>query len=160
LILTYSPIKNIRVNHVFRARHRNITIGDLLQKNPDKIYTLSDHLWNYLQDYSDKHKSKGNGFGFGLVDKNGYSRTLSARYHMDGSEILIKQLGKNPRRLTPRECARLMGFPDSFKISFFDTHAYSQFGNSVVVPVVQKIAKSMIECMVNGSRRITLKEFI
>jgi DNA (cytosine-5)-methyltransferase 1 len=113
-----------------------------------------------LQEYANKHKSKGNGFGFGLADENGYSRTLSARYHKDGSEILIKQRSKNPRRLTPRECARLMGFPDSFKISVSDTRAYKQFGNSVVVPVVQYIAKSMIECMINDSRRITLKTYI
>ena len=113
-----------------------------------------------MQEYADKHKSKGNALGFGLADKNGYSRTLNARYHKDGSEILIKQRGKNPRRLTPRECARLMGFPDSFKISVSDTRAYKQFGNSVVVPVVQKIAKSMMECMSNGSLRVTLSDFV
>jgi DNA (cytosine-5)-methyltransferase 1 len=107
-------------------------------------YTLSDHLWTYLQNYAKKHKAKGNGFGFGLVGKNDTARTLSARYYKDGSEILIDQgKKKNPRRLTPRECARLMGFPDEFDIPVSDTRAYKQFGNSVVVPVVSEIARIM-----------------
>lgn len=110
-------------------------------------YTLSDHLWGYLQDYAEKHRQKGNGFGFGLFGPNDVARTLSARYHKDGSEILIKQHGKNPRRLTPRECARLMGFEkpgqNEFKIPVSDTQAYRQFGNAVVVPVVEAIAKHM-----------------
>ena len=83
-------------------------LRDILEYNPDKKYTLSDKLWGYLQQYAEKHKAKGNGFGFGLVDLDGISRTLSARYYKDGSEILIPQEGMNPRRLTPRECARLM----------------------------------------------------
>lgn len=107
-------------------------------------YTLSDHLWQYLQDYKAKHAAKGNGFGFGLVTRNQAStRTLSARYHKDGSEILINQEGKNPRRLTPREAARLMGFDDSFIIPVSDTQAYRQFGNSVVVPLIETIAKQI-----------------
>lgn len=107
-------------------------------------YTLTDHLWQYLQDYAAKHRAKGNGFGFGLVGPKDISRTLSARYYKDGSEILIKQRGrKNPRRLTPRECARLMGFPDSFRIPVSDTRAYKQFGNSVVVPVIREVARVM-----------------
>lgn len=107
-------------------------------------YILTDHLWKYLQDYAAKHKAKGNGFGFGLVTKNDVSRTLSARYYKDGSEILISRGGKkNPRRLTPRECARLMGFDDSYKIVVSDTQAYQQFGNSVVVPVIKAVAKVM-----------------
>lgn len=122
-------------------------LKDILEDKPDAKYTLTDHLWDYLQQYKEKHQRKGNGFGFGLTNKNGVTRTLSARYHKDGSEILIPQNGKNPRRLTPRECARLMGFPDSFKIPVSDTQAYRQFGNSVVVPVVQKIAESMIACL-------------
>lgn len=105
-----------------------------------KKYTLSDHLWRYLQSYADKHRAKGNGFGFGLVEPDDVSRTLSARYYKDGSEILIKQR-RNPRRLTPRECARLMGFPDTFKIPVSDTRAYKQFGNAVVVPVIQEVAR-------------------
>ena len=107
-------------------------------------YTLTDNLWRYLQDYAAKHKAKGNGFGFGLVGKDDVSRTLSARYYKDGSEILIDQgKRKNPRRLTPRECARLMGFPDTFRIPVSDTRAYKQFGNSVVVEAVNHAAKLM-----------------
>ena len=114
---------------------------DILEKNVDDKYTLSDKLWTYLQNYASKHRAAGNGFGFGIVDSNGISRTLSARYYKDGSEILIKQEGKNPRRLTPRECARLQGFPDSFKIPVSDTQAYRQFGNSVVVPLMTNVAQ-------------------
>jgi len=122
-------------------------IKDILEQNVDDKYTLSDRLWEYLQKYAEKHRKSGNGFGFGLVDLDGISRTLSARYHKDGSEILIPQPGRNPRRLTPRECARLMGFPEDFRIVVSDTQAYKQFGNSVVVPLVTEIAKNMIESM-------------
>jgi DNA (cytosine-5)-methyltransferase 1 len=122
---------------------------NILEKKVEEKYTLSDHLWAYLQNYAAKHKAKGNGFGYGLAELNGVSRTLSARYHKDGSEILIPQKGKNPRRLTPRECARLMGYPDSFKIVCSDTRAYQQFGNSVVVPVVQQIALKILESLRN-----------
>lgn len=120
---------------------------DILEKTVDKKYTLTDHLWNYLQEYAKKHKANGNGFGYGMTDLNGRSRTLSARYYKDGSEVLIPQgKGKNPRRLTPKECARLMGFtqlkPD-FIIPVSDTQAYKQFGNSVVVPLVHDIAKKI-----------------
>ncbi len=107
-------------------------------------YILSDKLWLYLQNYAAKHKAKGNGFGFGLVSGNDTARTLSARYYKDGSEILVSRgKGKNPRRLTPRECARLMGYPDDFMIPVSDTQAYKQFGNSVVVPVISEIARIM-----------------
>jgi DNA (cytosine-5)-methyltransferase 1 len=110
-------------------------------------YTLTDHLWKYLQNYAKKHQAKGNGFGFGLVGPNDTARTLSARYYKDGSEILIRQRGKSPRRLTPRECARLMGFDGPgkkpFEIPVSDTQAYKQFGNAVVVPVIEAIAKAM-----------------
>jgi len=107
-------------------------------------YVLSDNLWKYLQDYAAKHKAKGNGFGFGLVTENDIARTLSARYYKDGSEILVSRgKRKNPRRLTPRECARLMGFDDSYKIVVSDTQAYRQFGNSVVVPVIKEVARLM-----------------
>jgi DNA (cytosine-5)-methyltransferase 1 len=107
-------------------------------------YTLSPRLWEYLQAYAAKHRAAGNGFGFGLVDGGDIARTLSARYHKDGSEILISRgLDENPRRLTPRECARLMGFPDSFRIPVSDTQAYKQFGNSVAVPVVAEVARAM-----------------
>lgn len=107
-------------------------------------YTLTDKLWAYLQNYALKHKAAGNGFGFGLVKKDSVARTLSARYYKDGSEILVYQgPKKNPRRLTPRECARLMGFPDSFRIPVSDTRAYKQFGNSVVVDVMRHVATLM-----------------
>ena len=110
---------------------------------PDK-YTLTDNLWLYLQNYKKKHQAAGNGFGFGLVTPESVTRTLSARYYKDGSEILFSQgAKKNPRRLTPRECARLMGFPDTFKIPVSDMRAYKQFGNSVVVPVMQAVARSL-----------------
>lgn len=108
-------------------------------------YTLSDKLWEYLYNYALKHKAKGNGFGYGMVTPSDTARTLSARYYKDGSEILVsqKQYDKNPRRLTPRECARLMGYPDSFKIPVSDTQAYKQFGNSVAVPLIKEIARLM-----------------
>lgn len=107
-------------------------------------YTLTPHLWRYLQDYKAKHEAKGNGFGFGLVGPGDIARTLSARYYKDGSEILVDQ-GRDlpPRRLTPRECARLMGFPDSFRIPVSDTRAYKQFGNAVIVPVVREVARAV-----------------
>lgn len=108
-------------------------------------YTLTPKLWKYLQDYAEKHRQAGNGFGFGLVDSNNIARTLSARYYKDGSEILVSQgKSKRPRRLTPRECARLMGFPDSFIIPVSDTQAYRQFGNSVVMPVMKEVARIMV----------------
>ena len=107
-------------------------------------YTLSDHLWRYLQDYKEKHAKAGNGFGCSVVGPADVSRTLSARYHKDGSEILIEQGGgNNPRRLTPRECARLMGYSDDFRIPVSDTQAYRQFGNSVAVPVFVEVARIM-----------------
>jgi DNA (cytosine-5)-methyltransferase 1 len=108
-------------------------------------YVLTDHLWGYLQGYAAKHQAAGNGFGFGLVSPKDVTRTLSARYYKDGSEILVRRKGGNPRRLTPRECARLMGFDrpgsEPFRIVVSDTQAYKQFGNSVSVPVVEAIAK-------------------
>lgn len=119
-------------------------LGSILERNPDPKYTLSDHLWKYLQDYAAKHKAAGNGFGFGLVTEEDTTRTLSARYHKDGSEILVAQKGKNPRRLTPRECARLMGYPDDYQLVVSDTQCYRQFGNSVVVPVVERVAREVV----------------
>ena len=106
-------------------------------------YTLSDHLWTYLQNYAAKHRAKGNGFGFGLVTGKDISRTLSARYYKDGSEILIKQPRKNPRRLTPRECARLMGLPDTFRIPVSDTRAYQMLSKTAVAPMILEVAKLM-----------------
>ena len=124
----------------------NKDFGSILEIKPDPKYTLSDKLWNYLQDYAKKHKAKGNGFGFGLTDLNGISRTISARYYKDGSEILIPQKnGYNPRRLTPKECAKLQGYPDDFKILVSDNQAYKQFGNSVVVPLMEAVAKQIVK---------------
>lgn len=116
------------------------TLGDRAVVN--EKYILTEHLWTYLQNYARKHQAAGNGFGFGLVGPNSVARTLSARYYKDGSEILVSRgEGERPRRLTPRECARIMGFPDDFKIKVSDTQAYKQFGNSIVVPVVEAVGK-------------------
>lgn len=119
-------------------------LGDILEPEVDPKYTLTPKLWNYLKDYKEKHNSAGNGFGYSLFGPEDVTRTLSARYYKDGSEILVRQKGKRPRRLTPRECARLMGFDaprgSKFKIPVSDTQAYRQFGNAVVVPVVRAVA--------------------
>jgi DNA (cytosine-5)-methyltransferase 1 len=122
-------------------------LRDILDPEVDAKYTLTDHLWNYLQNYARKHQARGNGFSFGLSDPDGITRTLSARYYKDGSEILIPQPGQPPRRLTPRECARLMGYPETFQIPCSDASAYRQFGNSVVVPLVEIIAREIIRCL-------------
>ncbi len=122
-------------------------LADVLEANAPEKYGLSIRLWTYLQQYAEKHRQAGNGFGFGLADPEGITRTLSARYYKDGSEILIKRGRKTPRRLTPRECARLMGFPEDFKIPVSDTQAYKQFGNSVVVPVVERLAESIVKAL-------------
>ena len=123
-------------------------------------YTLSHHLWKYLQAYAEKHRRRGNGFGFGLVGPDDVARTLSARYYKDGSEILVRQRGKRPRRLTPRECARLMGFdrPGAapFRIPVSDTQAYKQFGNAVAVPVATAVAHHMEPWMAAAIRRQAL----
>lgn len=119
-------------------------VKDILEPAPDDKYTLSDKLWTYLQNYAAKHREAGNGFGYGIAPLDGVTRTISARYYKDGSEILIEQKGKNPRRLTPRECARLQGFPDTFQIPVSDTQAYKQFGNSVVVPLMEDVANLVV----------------
>lgn len=125
------------------------SVKEILDPNIDPKYTLSDKLWQYLQNYAEKHRAKGNGFGFGLVDLNGITRTLSARYYKDGSEILIPQgEGKNPRRLSPRECARLMGYPDEYKINCVsDVQAYRQCGNSVVVPLITAVSEQILKTL-------------
>jgi DNA (cytosine-5)-methyltransferase 1 len=136
-------MKNIlHTENGFEDPEGHYTIGHDAKVNSK--YILSDKLWNYLKSYAAKHKAAGNGFGYGLVNENSISRTLSARYYKDGSEILIDQgENMNPRRLTPRECARLMGYEDTYKIPVSDTQSYKQFGNSVVIPVFKEIAKIM-----------------
>ena len=127
------------------------SVKEILDPNIDPKYTLSDKLWLYLQNYAKKHKSKGNGFGYGLVDLNGITRTLSARYYKDGSEILIPQAeGQNPRKLSPRECARLMGYPDQYRIDCVsDVQAYRQCGNSVIVPLITAVSEQIIKTLQN-----------
>jgi len=141
---------------------------DILEDCPDEKYVLTDHLWNYLQDYAKKHKAKGNGFGFGMTDLDGVSRTLSARYYKDGSEVLIprrvsdptnipNKRNDNPRRLTPLEAARLMGFREPVEtredIPVSDTQAYKQFGNAVVPDVVEAVGREVLRTMKRVKRK-------
>lgn len=147
--LRLAPKGNVRLSSILHPEDGSeraeepYTIGDKACINSK--YTLTPNLWAYLQAYAAKHKLAGNGFGFGLVDSSSVSRTLSARYYKDGSEILVSQgEGNIPRRLTPRECARLMGLPDTFKIPVSDTQAYQQFGNSVVMPLIREVARIMM----------------
>lgn len=136
--------EDINFEFALKPSEQQPVMRDILEADVSDKYTLSDKLWVYLQNYAAKHKAAGNGFGYGIAPLDGISRTISARYYKDGSEILIAQEGKNPRRLTPRECARLQGFPDSFKIPVSDTQAYKQFGNSVVVPLMAEVAKLVV----------------
>jgi DNA (cytosine-5)-methyltransferase 1 len=123
-------------------------LKDILEKKLDEKYTISDKMWEGHQNRKIQHKLKGNGFGYSLFNEDSqYTSTISARYYKDGSEILIEQYGKNPRTLTPREAARLQGFPDNFKISTSKMQAYKQFGNSVAVPVVREIAKQIASAL-------------
>jgi DNA (cytosine-5)-methyltransferase 1 len=125
-----------------------VTVGEILESRVDTKYTISDKLWKGHQRRLREHRAKGNGFGYSLFNSSSqYTSTISARYYKDGSEILIEQKGKNPRKITPREAARLQGFPDSFKIPVSDAQAYRQFGNSVAVPVVSAIARQMIKIL-------------
>lgn len=134
-------------------------LKSILEKKVEDRYTLTDGVWNALQRHAMKSKEKGNGFGYGIANLDGISRTLSARYYKDGAEILIAQDGMNPRKLTPRECARLMGFPENYKIVVSNAQAYWQFGNAVVVPVVEHIAKSMVSCLFHNNRRLRLQNY-
>ena len=134
-------------------------LGDILEKNVDSKYTLIDGTWKALQRHKEIHSKKGNGFGYSMADRDSIAKTLSARYYKDGAEILIPQGKKNPRRLTPRECALLMGFPKSFKIQVSDNQAYRQFGNAVVVPVVKEIAKSITYAVKNNKTRKTIADY-
>ncbi|WP_295979203.1 DNA (cytosine-5-)-methyltransferase [uncultured Akkermansia sp.] len=150
--------KNVTFEFNLPLSEKTPVIRDILESDVSDKYTLSDKLWVYLQNYAAKHKAAGNGFGYGIAPLDGVSRTISARYYKDGSEILIAQNGKNPRKLTPRECARLQGFPDSFKIPVSDTQAYKQFGNSVVVPLMSEVAKLVIYNLRKMDKGIALRK--
>lgn len=143
-------------------KSRQPVLGDILEREVSPRYTLTEHLWNYLKVYKAKHRSAGNGFGYSVFGLDDVTRTLSARYYKDGSEILVEQPGTRPRRLTPRECARLMGFEDpqgsKFKIPVSDTQAYRQFGNAVVVPVVRAVAKLMEPHVKSAVEKQSIKE--
>ena len=134
-------------------------LNDVLEKKVDGKYTLTDGTWKALQRHKEMHSKKGNGFGYSMADRTSIAKTLSARYYKDGAEILIPQGKKNPRRLTPRECARIMGFPEKFKIPVSDNQAYRQFGNAVVVPVVKEIAKSITRVIKNNKTRKTIMDY-
>lgn len=124
-------------------------VGTILEDTTD--YTLSDKLWSFLQQHKEKHKAKGNGFGYTIVNADTpYTPTITARYYKDGSECLVEQIGRNPRMLTPRGCARLQGFPDDFKIVVSRSQAYKQFGNSVCVPLITELAESMLQYINKG----------
>ncbi|WP_075321154.1 DNA (cytosine-5-)-methyltransferase [Histophilus somni] len=136
-------------------------VGNILEKNVNEKYTISDNLWNGHQRRKLEHKEKGNGFGYSLVNENSpYTNTISARYYKDGSEILIEQKGQNPRKLTPREAARLQGFPEDFIIPVSDTQSYKQFGNSVAVPVINAIAIEMLKVLENEKRDCTANSLL
>lgn len=122
----------------------------------DPKYVLTDKLWSFLKNYAEKHRAKGNGFGYGLVDLNGITRTLSARYYKDGSEILIPRgEGLNPRRLSPRECARLMGYPDEYRLDqVSELQAYRQCGNSVIVPLITAVSENIIKAIEDYGRGV------
>ena len=125
-------------------------LNNILDNNIEEKYTISNRLWEYLKSRKEKQLAKGNGFGYSLFNKDTiYTSTISARYYKDGSEILIKQEGKNPRKLTPKEATRLQGFPEDFKIVVSDMQMYKQCGNSVAVPVIKAIVKKICLCLGN-----------
>ncbi|WP_428817672.1 DNA cytosine methyltransferase [Clostridium butyricum] len=143
----YIKNENIKFEYPI-PQSKIIRVGDILEKDVQEKYTISDKLYRGHLERKAMHKEKGNGFGFSLVNaKSLYTNTISARYYKDGSEALVEQEEKNPRMLTPRECARLQGFPDEFIIPVSNNQAYKQFGNSVSVPVIEAVAKKMIEFM-------------
>lgn len=141
-----------------KPTHEKTRVGDILETKIDSKYTISDKLWEGHQRRKTENKLKGKGFGFGIVNSDSeYTNTISARYYKDGSEILIEQKGKNPRKLTPREAARLQGYPDSFKIVVSDNQAYKQFGNSVPVNTIQAVAAEMLRSL-KGVEKTKKKE--
>lgn len=130
---------------------KDVKVKDILEEKVDEKYTISDRLWARHQRRKVEHKEKGNGFGYSIFNgDSSYTSTISARYYKDGSEILIEQTNKNPRKLAPREAGRLQGFPDSFKIKVSDVQAYKQFGNSVSVPVIEAVAKNILKTIKNA----------
>lgn len=146
----YNPLGGALIPFEFpEPTYEPTRLGDILEENVDEKYTISDRLYQGHLRRKEEHRKKGNGFGFSLFNADSeYTNTLSARYYKDGSEILIDQgSSKNPRKLTPRECARLQGFPENFIIPVSDTQAYRQFGNSVAIPVVEAIARNMIDAI-------------
>lgn len=141
--------------HFPEPTYTSVKVGDILESKVDSKYTISNALWSGHKRRKEEHLRKGNGFGYSLFDSESkYTSTISARYYKDGSEILIRQVNNNPRKLTPREAARLQGFPDSFKIPVSDTQAYKQFGNSVAVPVIREIANKMVQILCDPEKRI------
>lgn len=144
--------KNHNINFEFPSELNEETkVGDILVDSPDPKYTISDKIWESHQLRKERNRAKGNGFGYCLFNENSpYTSTISARYYKDGSEILIAQDGKNPRKLTPREAARLQGYPDTFKIVVSDTQAYKEFGNSVPVNMINAVAQSMYKSLKDG----------
>lgn len=144
--------KNHNIDFKFPEEiNKETKVGDILIDNPDSKYTISDKIWESHQLRKERNRAKGNGFGYSLFNEESpYTSTISARYYKDGSEILIAQEGKNPRKLTPREAARLQGYPDSFKIVVSDTQAYKEFGNSVPVNMINAVAQEMYKSLKNG----------
>lgn len=143
----YLPNEHLEFSYPIGERNLNVCVGDILEDNNavNPKFTISDKLYEGHIQRKNKHKTKGNGFGFCLFNSSSpYTSTISARYYKDGSEALIEQYGKNPRMLTPREYARLQGFPDEFIIPVSNSQAYKQFGNSVCIPVIEAVAEKMI----------------
>lgn len=144
--------KNHNINFEFpEPTGEKTKLGDILEKNVDSKYTISDKIWASHQRRKEQHKSKGNGFGYSLFNENSeYTSTISARYYKDGSEILVEQKNANPRKLTPREAARLQGFPDDFKLVVSDMQCYKQFGNSVPTKMIEAVANNVISALKEG----------
>ncbi|WP_182489032.1 DNA (cytosine-5-)-methyltransferase [Bacillus altitudinis] len=159
----YNPLIGNEIDFEFpKPTHEPTRVGDILESDVDEKYTISDRLYQGHLRRKEEHKKKGNGFGFSLFNaESPYTNTISARYYKDGSEILIDQgVSKNPRKLTPRECARLQGFPDNFIIPVSDTQAYRQFGNSVAVPVVEAVAKEILNSLNKMDKNIINKKLV
>jgi DNA (cytosine-5)-methyltransferase 1 len=138
------PAKNHTLASVLHRRGEPDDGKYIVDGRINPKYVLSDKLWSFLQGYAKKHAAAGNGFGCSVVGPHDVARTMSARYYKDGSEILVSRGALNPRRLTPREAARLMGYPDSYQIVVSDSQAYKQFGNSVIVPMFEHVAALVV----------------